>query len=180
MSKAEDMLLIARVAIADDHRAFDALVKKYQSPIRRFLLNLTIGDSFLSDDLAQETFIKAYLNIRSFKGLSAFSTWLFRIAYNVFYDSEKTRKFYADLDTSETDASHTVSGNFSEEKFDLLTAMKTLKKEEQTAILLCYMEDKTHKEIAQIMNLPLGTVKTHILKGKKKIGDFLTREEYDR
>lgn len=179
MSKTEDMLLIARVAIADDHRAFNALVEKYQSPIRRFFLNLTMGDGFLSDDLAQETFLKAYLNIRSFKGMAAFSTWLFRIAYNVFYDSEKTRKFYADLNVSEVDIVQSAPEGYSEEKSDLFTALQTLRKEEQNAILLCYMEDKTHKEIARIMNLPLGTVKTHILKGREKMGNFLKREDYD-
>lgn len=178
MRKAEDMLLIARVVLADDRRAFDALVRKYQSSLRRFFLNLTMGDVFLSDDLAQETFIKAYLNIRSFKGIAAFSTWLFRIAYNVFCDSVKTRKYYENLSTSEIDTSHNIHNAYSEEKADVFTALKQLKKEEQTAILLCYMEDKTHKEIARIMNLPLGTVKTHILKGKEKIGNFLKREEY--
>ena len=85
MSKTEDMLWVSQVVISDDRRAFDKLVGKYQSPVRRFLLNLTMGDSMLSDDLAQETFIKAYLNIRSFQGISSFSTWLFRIAYNTFY-----------------------------------------------------------------------------------------------
>ena len=79
------MLWVSQVVIADDLCSFDRLVQKYQSPIRRFLLNLTLGDTMLSDDLAQETFIKAYLNIRSFQGISAFSTWLYRIAYNTFY-----------------------------------------------------------------------------------------------
>lgn len=89
MSKAEDLLWISQVVVADDHRAFERLVRKYQSSVRRFLLNLTLGDSYLADDLAQETFIKVYLNIRSFKGISAFSTWLYRIAYNVFFDSKR-------------------------------------------------------------------------------------------
>lgn len=173
------MLLISRVVIADDRLAFDKLVRKYQSPIRRFFFNLTMGDHFLSDDLAQETFIRAYLNIRSFKGIAAFSTWIFRIAYNVFYDSLKTRKFYEDIETSGIDMQHNVNIDFSTVKSDLFTALRVLKKEEQTAILLCYMEDKTHKEVAQIMNLPLGTVKTHILKGKEKIGEFLKKDGYE-
>ena len=59
MNKAEDLLWISQVVIADDRRAFDRLVCKYQSPVRRFLRNLTLGDATLADDLAQETFIKA-------------------------------------------------------------------------------------------------------------------------
>ena len=86
MEQFDDISLVAQVAVFHNKRAFDRLVKKYQSPVRRFFLHQTLGDSELSDDLAQETFIKAYLNITKFRGLSGFSTWLFRIAYNVFYD----------------------------------------------------------------------------------------------
>ncbi|NLO70202.1 MAG: sigma-70 family RNA polymerase sigma factor [Porphyromonadaceae bacterium] len=180
MSKAEDLLWISQVVIADDRRAFDRLVCKYQSSVRRFLLNLTAGDSMLSDDLAQETFIKAYLNIRSFQGISAFSTWLFRIAYNVFYDSKRAQKHYEEINSSEIDKKSSVKIDFSTEKSDIYTALKTLKREEKAVILLCYMEDKTHKEIARITNLPLGTVKTHILKGKEKLNQFLSAQGYGK
>ena len=174
------MLWISQVVIADDRRAFDRLVNKYQSPVRRFLLNLTLGDSALSDDLAQETFIKAYLNIRSFQGISAFSTWLFRIAYNTFYDSVRAKKRYEDLNTLEIDKKNSVTIDFSAEKNDIYTALLQLRKEEQAAILLCYMEDKTHAEIAKIMKLPPGTVKTHIRKGKEKMNHFLTSHGYGK
>ncbi len=180
MSKAEDLLWISQVVIADDRRAFDRLVYKYQSPVRRFLQNLTLGDAALADDLAQETFIKAYLNIRSFQGISAFSTWLYRIAYNTFYDSVRAKKHFDDLDTIEIDKKSSVKIDFSAEKSDIYTALKLLRKEEQAAILLCYMEDKSHKEIAKIMKLPLGTVKTHILKGKEKMNKFLTNQGYGK
>ena len=86
MSQLNDISLVAQVVVFRNTRAFDQLVQKYQSPVRRFFLNLTCGDSELSDDLAQDTFIKAYTNIANFKNLSSFSTWLYRIAYNVFYD----------------------------------------------------------------------------------------------
>lgn len=84
MSQLNDISLVAQVVVFRNTRAFDQLVKKYQSPVRRFFLNLTCGDNELSDDLAQDTFIKAYTNLASFKNLSNFSTWLYRIAYNVF------------------------------------------------------------------------------------------------
>ena len=91
MSQLNDISLVAQVVVFKNTRAFDQLVKEYQSPIRRFFLNLTCGDSELSDDLAQDTFIKAYTNIASFRNLSSFSTWLYRIAYNVFYDYIRSR-----------------------------------------------------------------------------------------
>mgnify|MGYP000855990239 CR=1 FL=1 len=178
MNKAEDMLLVSQVVIADDHRAFDRLVQKYQSPIRRFLINLTMGDTMLSDDLAQETFIKAYLNIRSFQGISAFSTWLYRIAYNTFYDSVRAKRGYDDLNIADLDKKYCTETEYSAEKNDIFAALKLLRQDEQAAILLCYMEDKTHREIAKIMNIPLGTVKTNILKGKEKMGKFLIQAGY--
>ena len=103
MSQLNDISLVAQVVVFRNTRAFDQLVKKYQSPVRRFFLNLTCGDNELSDDLAQDTFIKAYTNLASFKNLSNFSTWLYRIAYNVFYDYLRSRKDTADLDTREVD-----------------------------------------------------------------------------
>ena len=81
----DDLSLIQQVAELHDKTAFDRLVRKYQSPIRRFFLHQTLGDAQLSDDLAQDTFIRAYTSIGTFRGSAAFSTWLFRIAYNVFY-----------------------------------------------------------------------------------------------
>lgn len=98
MNQLNDISLVAQVVVFRNTKAFDQLVKKYQSPVRRFFLNLTCGDSELSDDLAQDTFIKAYTNIASFRNLSSFSTWLYRIAYNIFYDYIRSRKETADLD----------------------------------------------------------------------------------
>ena len=178
MSNTDDIGWVKQVALFGDKSAFDKLTSKYQSPIRRFFLNLTVGDSPLSDDLAQETFIKAYLNIAAFKGLSGFSTWLYRIAYNVYYDSARAQKHYSDINEFEIDTLYQTQNEFSAEKMDIYKALKLLRKEEQTAVLLFYMEDKTHNEIAKIMNCPLGTVKTYILKGKEKLTVYLTKAGY--
>ena len=91
MEKTEDMMWVARCVLLDDRKAFASLVDKYQSRVKRFFLNLTGGDESLSDDLAQETFIKVYYHLRSYKGLSSFSTWLFRVAYNLYYDEWRKR-----------------------------------------------------------------------------------------
>ncbi len=178
MSNSDDIRWVTQLTLFGDKSAFDKLTCKYQSPIRRFFLNLTMGDSPLSDDLAQETFIKAYLNIHSFKGLSGFSTWLYRIAYNVYYDSARAQKHFADMDEQSIDNHHHTQNEFSAEKMDIYKAIRLLRKEEQTAVLLFYMEDKTHKEIARIMSCPLGTVKTYILKGKEKLSIYLTNAGY--
>lgn len=67
MGQLNDISLVAQVVVFKNTRAFDTLVKKYQSPVRRFFLHQTLGDGELSDDLAQETFLKAYTNLSSFK-----------------------------------------------------------------------------------------------------------------
>jgi RNA polymerase sigma-70 factor (ECF subfamily) len=99
VERIEDISLVTQVAVFHNRRAFDKLVKEYQSPVRRFLLSQTLGDSQLSDDLAQDTFVKAYTHISQFQGKSSFLTWLFRIAYNVFYDYLRSHKETTDIDT---------------------------------------------------------------------------------
>ena len=111
MSQLNDISLVAQVVVFKNTRAFDQLVKEYQSSVRRFFLHLTCGDSELSDDLAQDTFIKAYTNLSSFKNLSSFSTWLYRIAYNVFYDYLRTRKETDSLETRRVDAQYSTQQN---------------------------------------------------------------------
>lgn len=179
MDKTEDIKLIASFLLSNDSKAFDKLVLKYQSPIRRFMLNLTMGDEALSDDLAQETFIKAYLNLRSFKAVSNFSTWLFRIAYNVFYDNKRTEKYWIAIENIKND-NYTEQNRFSSERVDIFHALNTLRTEERTIALLFYMEDKTHKEIAAITGYPLGTVKTHLSRGGKKLRNFLIQNGYEK
>jgi len=81
--------------------AFEKEVINNQEPLRRFLLNLCGGDGALSDDIAQEAFIKAYLNINSFNGLSKFSTWLFRIAYNCYCDNKRASQRFSTVEIND-------------------------------------------------------------------------------
>ncbi len=180
MSQLNDMSLVAQVLVFRNTRAFDQLVKKYQSPIRRFFLNLTCGDSELSDDLAQDAFIKAYTNIASFKNLSSFSTWLYRIAYNTFYDYIRSRKETSDLDTTEIDAVSSTEQENIGRKMDVYQSLKTLKEVERTCITLFYMEEVSIDKIAGIMGIPAGTVKSHLSRGKNKLATYLKQNGYDR
>ena len=180
MSQLNDISLVAQVVVFKNTKAFDELVKKYQSPIRRFFLNLTCGDSELSDDLAQDTFIKAYTNIASFKNLSSFSTWLHRIAYNIFYDYIRSRKETNDLDAREVDAISSVEQDNLGQKMDVYQSLKTLKEIERTCITLFYMEDVSIEKIAGITGCPVGTVKSHLSRGKEKLANYLNKNGYDR
>lgn len=179
MSQLNDISLVAQVVVFNNTGAFDRLVKKYQSPIRRFFLNLTCGDSELSNDLAQDTFIKAYTNIASFKNLSGFSTWLYRIAYNIFYDYIRNRKDTTDLDNHEVDKMHkTEQENFGQRQ-DIYQSLKTLKEVERTCIILFYIEDTGIDKIAGIVGCPPGTVKSHLSRGKAKLATYLKQNGYD-
>ena len=91
INRFQELALIPRCVAADDRNAFGQLVDAYSESLRRFLLGLTKGDSALADDLAQETFLKAYLSIRSLEGVTRFRSWLFRIAYNEFVSDLRRR-----------------------------------------------------------------------------------------
>lgn len=179
MKQFDDLSLIAQVVVFHNTRAFDQLVKKYQSPIRRFFLNLTCGDNELSDDLAQDTFIKAYTNLATFKNLSNFSTWLYRIAYNIFYDYLRSRKETADLDTREVDTNWSTTQKDIGQEMDVYRGLAILKDIERTCITLFYMEDQSIEKIAGITGCPPGTIKSHLSRGKEKMATYLKQNGYD-
>lgn len=179
MNRLNDIALVAQVVVFKNTRAFDTLVKKYQSPVRRFFLNQTLGDTELSDDLAQETFLKAYTNLASFKNLSSFSTWLYRIAYNVFYDYIRSRKETSGLDTWEIDAAYRTEQRNVGEQMDIYRGLSQLKEAERTCLTLFYMEDLPIEKIAMVTGMPAGTVKSHLSRGKEKLSTFLKQNGYD-
>lgn len=180
MNQLNDISLVAQVVVFRNTRAFDQLVRKYQSPVRRFFLHLTCGDCELSDDLAQDTFIKAYTNLGSFKKLSSFSTWLYRIAYNVFYDYLRTRKETDCLETHRVDAQCSTQQNDIGQQMDIYRALNMLKEMERTCITLFYMEDQSIEKIADITGCPAGTVKSHLSRAKEKMAAYLKQNGYDR
>ena len=175
MSMTTDIYLVAQVAVFGNKRAFDELVRRYQSPVRRFFLSQTLGDSQLSDDLAQDTFVKAYTNIRSFKGLASFQTWLMRIAYNVFYDYTRSNHQTEDVDVVPQRGG---SSDNSSLKMDLYAALALLKPDERTCITLQLMEGQPIDKISEITDMAQGTVKSHLSRGKQKLAMYLKKNGY--
>jgi len=170
-----DALLVSRAALLGDRKAFSQLVEAYQSPIRRFFSNLTDGDEELSKDLAQDTFIKAWLNIGSFRAAAKFSTWLYRIAYNIFYDYVRAKMPATNANIeilNDLMISDTPDKDFG---IDFEQALKILKEDERAAMLLFYMEDLTIDKISKIMNCPANTIKSHLHRGKEKIEKYFER-----
>lgn len=179
MNQLNDLSLVAQVVVLRNTAAFDQLVRKYQSPVRRFFLHLTCGDSELSDDLAQDTFIKAYTNLGAFRNLSSFSTWLYRIAYNVFYDYLRSRKETDSLETRQVDAQCSTQQHDIGREMDIYRALATLKEMERTCITLFYLEDQSIEKIAGITGCPAGTVKSHLSRAKEKMATYLKQNGYD-
>ncbi len=175
-----DITLVTQVVVFGNKRAFDALLRKYQSQVRRFLLGLTVGDSQLADDLAQETFIKAYMNIGKFRGLSSFSTWIMRIAYNTHYDYRRTHHQTEDADTPAVAARSGGTTADCALGIDILNALATLKPEERTCITLQLIEGQPIDKIASIMGMTSGTVKSHLHRGKEKLTTYLKNNGYER
>ena len=176
---SEDISLVTQVAVFHNKRAYDKLVMKYQSPIRRFFLNQTLGDVQLSEDLAQDTFIKAYTSITQFKGISSFSTWLYRIAYNVLYDYMRSRKLTEDIDQPVV-LKHNSQQTDLGLKMDLVEALSILSPAERTCVNLQLMEGQPINKIAEITGLAEGTIKSHLSRGKLKLTNYLKKNGYDR
>jgi len=169
-----DKSLIALILINNDHKAYEKLVVKYQSDVRDLLIKLTNGNKSLADDLAQDVFIRAYKYLRTFKATASFSTWLYRISYNVFIDYTKSIK-----KTDNIEGYDCISDNNKDvgSEIDMLNALKVLKENEKVVVLLHYDKGYSHNEIAKILDMPLGTVKTNILRAKEKLKKYYNYEQ---
>jgi RNA polymerase sigma factor (sigma-70 family) len=168
-----DIELIARVIASDDRAAFAELVHRHQSSVRHFLRHLSRGDAALADDLAQETFIQAYRGLARFRGDAGFSTWLFGIAHNYWRNAQRRQRHHPPLDEKTADENAAAIAHTSDLRHDLSVAMRELSDDEKLAIHLGYQQGKSHREIAALLDWPLGTVKTHLARAKEKLRQHL-------
>jgi RNA polymerase sigma-70 factor, ECF subfamily len=175
-----DAQLIARCLVDDDRHAFAELVKRHQSSVRACLRKLTAGNHALADDLAQDTFVLAWRNLKSFRQEARFSTWLYRIATNCWLANARKRQeeLLGDRDDAVADdegdegrdhSTHDDHASATTMKIDLERAMALLSDAERAAIVQCYHNDLSHEEAAYVLGCPVGTVKTHVLRGKQKL-----------
>lgn len=166
-----DADLVARVLASEDHGAFAELVRRYQSPVRAFLVRMTRGDRHLADDLAQETFLKAWRKLHTFRGDARLSTWLLGIAFNEVRGAARRRTVGAleDVDDAEAPHAEPSAAPNSDLRIDLDEAMKSLNLNERAAVLLCCQSGLSHSEAAEVLDCPIGTLKTNVLRGKQKM-----------
>jgi len=176
-----DQELVRRVQ-AGDQTAFNLLVLKYQHRVLK-LVGRFVNDAAEAEDVAQEAFLKAYRALASFRGDSAFYTWLYRIAINTAKNalvSQRRRPVDFDLDLQDPDQydRHAKLKEADTPEGVLLTdeirtvveeAMAELPEDLRTAIVLRELEGLSYEEIAEAMDCPVGTVRSRIFRAREAI-----------
>jgi RNA polymerase sigma-70 factor (ECF subfamily) len=182
-----DSELVSRVILADDQLAFSQLVERHQAAIRAFLRRLLAGDHAAADDLAQETFLAAYRKLHTWQAEAKLSTWLHSIAYRKFLERvRKEARYQVMADVPEPEAGHhanfhTVpgsrSGNEAESEILAQQLMGLLSAEDRACMTMAYSVGMSHEEISEMIELPLGSVKSRIHRAKLKLQQWL--EDHD-
>ncbi len=178
-SKLEDFRVVRR-AIDGDQTAFKFLMKKYHDAIYNLIYKMVLDKADV-EDLTQEAFIKAFNSIRSFNFEFAFSTWLYKIATNNCIDylrKKKIRTFSIDkpIETKDGEMEYEIPDStfipdkeviFDQKKTVLEQAVAHLPEKYQRVIIMRHQEEKSYEEIADELDMPLGTVKAHIFRARE-------------
>jgi RNA polymerase sigma-70 factor (ECF subfamily) len=162
-------------AAAGDVAAFGFLVRQYQSPLRGYLRRLTRGNHALADDLAQETFLEAHRKLSQFAGKGSFAGWLYAIAWSRFLMETRKRKLEP-LDEMDERIAPSVDPAI---KLDLENALALLRPVERSALTLCFALGMPHEEAAEVMQVPLGTLKSHVARGREKLKILLKDHDHE-
>lgn len=174
---AADEPTLVRRACDGDKPAFAELVRRNQGRVRGLLMRLA-QDRVLADDLAQEVFLRAYRGLVGFQQRSAFGTWLYRIAYNVYLNNRTRVRRFCELPEDYVAAAVAPEGALSAPRSDLRrdlsAAIETLPERYRAVVVLYYLEEVSYPEIADILGVPLGTVKTHLHRAKKLLRERMT------
>ena len=175
--KSEDRMLITH-AKEGDTEAFESLVKKYQRNIYLLCHRMT-GAHQAADDLSQDTFIKAFFSLNTFKDGMNFFTWIRKIAVNTslnFLRIRKREKPLGDNDayvtsnpysSSQDSPPEQLQKNRMQEKFK--TALKSLPSDQKTIFILRVYEDLSYKDISELLNIPQGTVMSRLSRARRKL-----------
>ncbi len=177
----EDHKLILR-AKDGDMDAFESLVKKYQKPVYALCRRMT-GEHQSADDLSQETFIKAYISLQKFKDGKSFFSWIRKIALNNSLNYLKKRKREEPLGIRELKVTENINStpqelpqeqllrNGMEVKFK--EALEALPLDQKTVFILRVLENLSYKAIADLLNIPEGTVMSRLSRSRKKLKTLL-------
>lgn len=163
----EDGELVS-TALAGDGDAFGVLVERYERAVYHLCLR-TMRDPEDARDCAQEAFLKAYRSLRTFKPGARFSTWIFAIAYHACCDRLGTRKRFTDAempDYADPTPGPAAVAEAADDSAALRSAIAGLPEKYRTVITLYHLQGRQYEEIARVLDLPMGTVKTHLFRAK--------------
>ncbi|MEM8525649.1 MAG: sigma-70 family RNA polymerase sigma factor [Bacteroidota bacterium] len=185
-----DQIIIQEV-LRDNPQAYETLVRRYQDYVFTVVLRI-LKKREVAEEVAQDVFVKAYRTLRSFKGNSKFSTWLYTIAYRSAIDEVRKKKYPIDAIDAENNAlqiadtydqnpiAKTQQGNL---KTVLQEQIQQLKTEDAAVVTLHYLQEKSVKEVAEITGLSLSNVKIKLYRSreilKKKLQHYLGDELQD-
>jgi RNA polymerase sigma-70 factor (ECF subfamily) len=171
VTTSEDRELVARAVSSQDTAAFGELVRRHQSHVRNFLRKLS-GDYTLADDLAQDCFMHAWDKLPTYSGRGSFIGWLLKVAYTTFLQSKRKSRRYAEILESAGHVADLETGGQSlpvDEVTDLDKFLAVLTEEERAIMVMSYACGLSHREIGDATDMPVGTVKSVIFRGKEKI-----------
>jgi RNA polymerase sigma-70 factor (ECF subfamily) len=166
---AEDDLIAE--AAAGRSEAFGILVERYERAVYHLAVR-TLRDGEEAKDATQEAFFKAFRALRTFRRGAKFSTWIFTIAYRVCCDRLARRKRFSGdelPDRADPAAGPPEQAERADEARRLRAAIDALPEKYRTVITLFHLQNKQYEEIAQVLDLPLGTVKTHLFRAKEQL-----------
>ena len=190
----DDNTLIARVVNFNDHQAFTLIVKRYQSQLRYSILQMNGWNEALSDDIAQETFISCYRSLKSFRQESKLNTWLYKIAFNhlqqYYRKNAKEYESHYDFDDETETLENDVVINSQQplavdEEVDnsrahrqVAVILKKIPIQQRMVLHLTLHREYNSSEIAEMLDMPLGTVKSHIKRGKQFLREQLANSPF--
>jgi RNA polymerase sigma-70 factor (ECF subfamily) len=179
LEHAAEEALVAQ-AMSGDDGAFAELVRRRQKRVRDLLRRLC-GDHALADDLAQQVFLRAWRGLGALRDPGAFGGWLKRVAVHAWLD--ETRRAAEPIDDDEDAFLRAADPAPSPQRvaggLDLERALARLAPDERLCVVLAHGEGMTHAEIADTTGLPLGTVKSHVLRGTQKLKRICARVSGD-
>lgn len=180
MSGASDAELAGLILTSRDTKAFGELVRRHEGLVRNMLSKMT-GDRALADDLAQDAFVHAFERLHQFKGTGSFKSWLCRIAYTRFIEATRSRnaalRFANAIGGETASEAQAVFPHHAGIAIDAERALAILAPDERQAVVLCFACDFSHAEAAEVLALPLGTVKSHVSRGRTKLQAFFATNE---
>jgi RNA polymerase sigma-70 factor (ECF subfamily) len=175
MTSDDDSALIAAIC-GGSEPAFNILVDRHQQAVRTFLRRL-LGNDADADDMAQETFLAAWTHARSFRDDGDVRSWLCGIAWRKAKGAQRSWFRRSARDTAHHELSSDVAvGASMEDRLAVKAALEALPLEQRAALTLCLVCGFSHSEAAEILGAALGTVKSHVLRGRERLREAIERK----